>query len=136
MGDSPLVLPIETPFTWFVCFHPNCASRWVRLIPGRYKHVSCFGQVPSTRAWVFCDPAIDWMRLSVVADEDADDVFKVWTANDAKIVRINLQRKTGRHWRIGFWCVPAVAHILGVRSRAVRPDGFLRELLRQGGELL
>ncbi|XKH38242.1 hypothetical protein ACIU1J_27615 [Azospirillum doebereinerae] len=38
--------------------------------------------------------------------------------------------------RLGMWCAPAVAHLLGVRSRALVPVQLFRDLRARGAELL
>jgi len=46
-------------------------------------------------------------------------------------------RADRRFWlRLGFWCVPAMAHLVGCRTQALRPDGLYRAMLRQGGAVV
>lgn len=42
------------------------------------------------------------------------------------------QPERGPMLRLGFWCAPAVAHLLGIRSCALVPIQLYRDLLRRG----
>lgn len=125
----------DTPSSWLVCFHRGARTGWVRWIPGRFKHVSVIGYCSASRTWVGIDPAIDRMRIWVWRDKaKMDREMGEWMA-DARVV---LMPAAGGDvsFRPGMWCVPVVAHLLGIRSGALRPDGLLRDCLRHGGRIV
>jgi hypothetical protein len=42
-----------------------------------------------------------------------------------------------KRWgRLGFWCVPAMAHLLGLKGTLFRPDALYRACLAQGGSIV
>jgi hypothetical protein len=41
-----------------------------------------------------------------------------------------------RWLRLGFWCVPAMAHLLGLRGFMFRPNALYRACLAQGGAVV
>lgn len=126
------------PDDWFVVFHEDSPRWWIRLLAcGRFKHVSAFGAVKHAGMWVFYDFNTDRSRVYVVPDDLADDAIAHFTAG-AVIVRLAkpLGGETNINLRSGWWCVPAVAHILGLRSCALRPDALFRDVLAHGGEVI
>lgn len=126
------------PKDWFVVFQENTPKWWIRwLARGRFKHVSVFGVVERANSWVFYDFNLDRARVYVVPNHEADIAIGHFI-DDATVVR--MARPIGReaevNLRPGWWCVPAVAHILGLRSCALRPDTLFRQCLAQGGEII
>jgi hypothetical protein len=140
MGDPvEYAAGLDTPWTWLICFHRDCRTWWInRLVPGRFKHVTAIGYSPIAKVWIFYDPAIDRTRISVMQDGDGtSDVLAAWIRN-ATVVSVNLDvagHPAGR-WRLGLWCVPIVAQLIGLRSGAVLPSRLLRDCLRHGGRIV
>lgn len=135
---------IEQPAFWLIAFHESAHAWWVRHIPGRHKHVSVIGFFPEAKAWVMIDPALWGTRLLIYADTDAGLNELARWVDDATVVRmpaggqdldaLRARRARGLGLgRLGSWCVPAVRHLTGVRSRALLPDTLLRDCLREGG---
>lgn len=129
---------LDTPWTWLVVFHRDCRTRWVnRLVPGPFKHVSAIGFSPLNQTWIFYDPAIERTKIQIVRDgADATRILARWIAG-ATVVEMHLRfEERGPRWRVGLWCVPMIAQLLGIRSGAVLPLGLLRDCLRQGGKVI
>ena len=138
--------PVEHPEFWLVAFHESAGTPWVRWVPGRFKHVSAVGYFREARSWIVFDPTIVGTRLIVFADTDAGlNQLGRWL-NDALVVRINAQSQDLEAMkarggaplgfgRLGFWCVPAVRHLVAVSSRALLPDALLRDCLKNGGTI-
>lgn len=126
------------PTEWNVVFHKTTRWRWLRwLACGRFKHVSAFAYCPGFRAWLVYDTQLSGTRLMLLANGDkARATLKRYTA-DCEIVTIARQHQRP-HWssRIGFYCVPATKHLLGVRCAAMRPDALYRHLIQIGGTRL
>lgn len=131
--------PGAMPARWFVVFE-RATPRWVRwLAMGRWSHVKAFAWIGGeTRAWLFYDVGYDRTGISVMPDcPQANALIAEWRSSGPTVMvdvrtdpRFNIWR------RFGFWCVPAVAHLIGSSSCAVRPDAFLRDLIRAGGQLV
>lgn len=137
MGISEAVTRFDQPWKWLVIFHRECGTFWVnRLVPGRYKHVSAVGWSARTGVWVFYDPAIDKTSiLTAHDDEEGLTILAKWIEG-ATVVQMPLGGGSVWRWRFGFWCVPAIAHLIGIRSGAVRPSRLLLDCLAQGGRLI
>lgn len=138
LGFGGLRLSECEPKDWFVVFYEDSPKWWIRwLSGGRFKHVCVFGTVPRANAWVFYDFNLDRSRIYVVADYESDIAIGHFIEN-ATVVR--MARPIGRevevNLRPGWWCVPAVAHIVGIRGSALRPDALFRQCLAQGGEII
>lgn len=128
--------PIGEVSTWFLCFDRSSPTWWVRLIPGRYKHVRAFGFVPLMGVWVFFDVTLagQWFVLARDGTDEFEAMVERWWRG-ADVMKIKRQRGPIGVARFGLWCVPAIAGLIGVRG-ALRPDGLWRECIRQGGEPL
>lgn len=126
------------PKEWFVVFTESTPKWWVRWLAwGKFKHVSVFGKVERSGAWIFYDVWMNRAQVMVIGDWEADVAIGHY-ADIGTVVRFpRLLGDEGEfHWRPGFWCVPAVAHILGIRSCALRPDALFRQILAKGGQVI
>lgn len=126
------------PTDWFVVFHPETTKWWIRwLAMGRFKHVSCFGFVERAQTWVFYDFHVDRARIYAVGDHESNAVLGYYS-KDTVIVRMArpFLAEVKTNFPIGGWCVPAVAHIVGLRTCALRPDALFRQCLANGGEII
>lgn len=137
MADGCVPAIAVEPTVWFLVFETRTDHRWVRwLARGRFKHVTAVGWVPDQRLWVFYDVSLGRTRVAVLPDCQAawDDILRLRAAG-AMLAMV--PRAPRRFWlRVGFWCVPAVRHLLGVGGWAVTPSGFYRDCLRQGAEVV
>lgn len=124
------------PTQWAVCFSLKASTPWLTRLPvGKFKHVRAFGCVPHINTWIFFDPALD--RTSVkVARGDAARALMEEYVHDAAVIQMPARERKSKKPRIFGWCVPAVAHLLGLSSGALRPDALFRDCLRSGGVLL
>jgi hypothetical protein len=123
---------------WFVAFYPSCANRWLdRLVPGRFKHVNAFGWSENARTWVLYEVGLWGTRVFVFpAGRAGERELSAWTET-ASILRLDRAEKQPGMWlRLGFWCVPATRHLLGLRGGALLPDGLWRDCLRAGAKVI
>lgn len=125
------------PARWILCFSRQAQRRWMNWFPfiGPYKHVRAFGCVPGINTWIFYDAALDRTSVLVARGETARALMAEWLHGaDA----IGMDVRTGRACipRLGTWCVPAVKHLIGLRSGALRPIGLWRDCVRHGGEVI
>lgn len=139
-GDYGLELPLAQcePNDWYVVFHTEAARKWVDWLAwGRFKHVSVFGHVPRCSAWAFYEWHFGQAKIWVVADCEADPLIGHFSERGV-VVRLAKQYNVAGRMilRPGAWCVPAVAHILGIRSCALRPDTLFQHVLANGGEIV
>lgn len=124
------------PSQWMVVFHPTSSLRWASFLAcGRFKHVSAWGYYAGFKAWIIFDPQWASLRLTMISHERAVDAFVAATEGCVilKIERSDRDTALAPLSRFGFYCVPAIKHLLGVRCAAWRPDALYRHLLRKGG---
>jgi hypothetical protein len=120
------------PDHWFLAFHRSAANRFVEwLACGEFKHISAFAYMPGYKAWLIYDVQMLGTRLQLVPH---DEFLGLDWITHASILRVH---RGGGRWslasRLGFYCVPAVKHLLGLRCLALTPDGLYRHILRNGG---
>lgn len=124
------------PIEWFVCFCRRAATPWLERLPiGEFKHVRAFGCVPSINTWVFFDPALNRTSIKVARGPAATALMHEWLI-DSEVVRMRSSHRTTNIPRLGAWCVPAIKHIVGIRSGALLPDGLHRYCMDTGGQLI
>jgi hypothetical protein len=124
------------PTQWAVCFTQKCATSWLEWIPiGKYKHVRAFGCVPYINTWVFFDPALNRTTITIARGGVASELISEYL-HQADVIQMPSLARASLRPRIFGWCVPQVAHLLGLPTSALRPDALWRDCLRQGGAVV
>ena len=133
------ILTAEQPEAWFLCFHRSCASPiWQLLIPGHWKHVRAFTYAAAPRVWLFYDVSLTQTRIVVAPEgQEADRMVGEYIDGAAVLrMRVGTERKPSLRSRVGFWCVPAMRHLLGLPGGALLPERLWRDCLSNGAELI
>jgi len=121
------------PSEWFVVFHVKSANRWIGLLtPGRFKHVSAFGYCPGVKVWLLYD--VQWSATRVMLFDKA--AIMRWTSGCAVVRIARVGQRMGWSSRIGFTCVNAVKHLIGLRCVAITPAALYRHIHRNGGTVI
>jgi hypothetical protein len=126
------------PADWFVIFQRQSSRWWIDLLAwGEFRHVCAMGYVPRCSTWLVFDWQIGKTRIFAVANAEADALLGHYSAGSV-IVRMPKQFGAENRYnpRLGGWCVPSVAHLLGLRTCALRPDALFRHCLANGGEIV
>ncbi len=127
-------VPIWAPSQWLLIFETKCGWRWRWLIPGRFKHVFAVGYVAAIDTWLVY--SVEWEATRLGAFRPGDE-FERWLSHvvpRAGVLRVKGVSAPGRMPLFAFWCVPAVKHLLGLRSSALWPDQLWRYCLANGAE--
>lgn len=131
--SGPLVVE---PEWWTVVFHREAATRWASWLAwGKYKHVSAYAYVPFLHVWVFYDVQLAGVRIVLAADgPPAHEAIQRVIAG-ADLVKIRRRPLPNSPFLppLAGWCVPSIRRLLGVSGCALRPDGFYRDCLANGG---
>jgi len=123
------------PTEWFVVFHPETKMRWLALLAfGRFKHVSAFAYCPGFKAWLLYDTQWGGTRLILFPAATAKATLMQYTAGCAVVKIARALQPMGPTGRVGFNCVTAIRHLLGVRCAMYRPDALYRYILQHGGQ--
>ena len=124
------------PSFWCVVFNVEGASGWARFVPGRFKHVRAYAFIPKTRTWLFYDVSFAGTRLMAIPDgPDAKAAIWSFIGPEGKSYIVGMQRLPQRRRRFPWsnWCTSALRHLLNVPGSALRPQGFYRDCLDNGG---
>ena len=121
------------PPNWFVAFYDGGQRYWWSgLCREGFRHVAAFGYCADQAAWLLYDVTTARTLIRVLTPSQMD----AWVGrlpDNRRIVAFEATEEPGDPvLRVGFWCTPAVAHLVGARSRALRPEAFYRDLLAQG----
>lgn len=129
-------VPIWAPQRWLLIFETKCDWRFARLIPGRFKHVFTVGYCADIDTWMVYSVERDGTKIG--AWRPGDD-FERWLSGvvpHAGVLRVEAAGTATRMPWFTFWCVPAVKHLLGLRSGALWPDQLWRYCLANGAEIV
>jgi hypothetical protein len=134
-GDSGRI-GVE-PEMWFLIFAESTPHRWLEWLAwGRFKHVLAFGWVPDQRSWLVYEVSTTRTRVAIMPDCPGSDE----RIAELRAGNVTLAMKPGPDrapWaRIGFWCVPAIAHLVGLKAQPLRPDALYRACLAEGAEVV
>jgi hypothetical protein len=124
------------PCSWLLVFHTSTSlPRLDRWLPGRFKHVSAIGYVDEGDVWLIYDVHhLGTAVRAVIGDAGRLLAARVLSANG--VLRVPVRRDRCLLPRLAFWCVPAMKHLVGSRSGALRPDALWRDLVRDGAEII
>jgi len=123
------------PTRWILAFHRTTESRLVRLLAwGRYKHITAIAYIGEVDHWVFLDWRFATIDVIVARGVEADRLMNHFTEH-ADVLGIE-PREVRSGFRVGWWCVPLIKHLVGIRGGALRPDALWRDCIRQGAEII
>ena len=122
---------------WHVAFfdRPGPTYWWDAFTRPGFRHVLAFGFDPDAKVWLFYDPALQGTTVDALAPDAAGKLITGITHAATVILRCKPAAETGRLPRLGFWCVPAICHLLGYRPPlrcALAPFPFYQHLLARG----
>lgn len=131
MDDVVDAVRIAEPTEWFVVFHRKTANRILSFLAfGEFKHVSAFAYCDGFKAWVIYD--VQWRGTSIRIADQAALIEMTRGLDILKIART--AKRMGASSRIGFTCVTAVKHLIGLQGCvAATPSQLYRHILRNGG---
>ena len=120
------------PGAWYAAFFDGERPHWWwRLCRPGFRHVAAFGYCAEQGVWLLYDVTLKQTMIHALSSEQMD----AWVDNlpaARRIVHFTPDAPEPPSVRLGFWCTPAVAHLVGVRSRALRPQALYRDLVAQG----
>lgn len=111
---------------WFVVFHPKERHQWWGR---RFGHVSLAGFKDDT--WVHVDVGIKNTEIAPVYRYDDVRSYLACLTSTATVLKFGPAQNPGGSFFFPMTCVSFVKHVLGVRSRALRPDGLFEILIRE-----
>lgn len=121
---------------WFVGFNDD-GSRdyWTdHLSPEGFQHCFAFAFDPDADRWL----VFETNRSGSVFLVMTEDAMLVWLEIQKSVFKMRVLEVTSNAsysrnaLTAGMWCVVAVKHLVGSNSRALRPIGLWRDLLRAG----
>jgi hypothetical protein len=133
--DGPGESLIEPAWTLAFCKKPG--RWWVRLLAwGRYHHVKALAYLPSLRAWLFYDVKFNGTRvfLARVDSPGTGGLLQDYLHNSDTVLMPRVRMPGRVVPQLGFWCTIAMKHLVGIRSRALRPDRLWRDCIAAGGK--
>jgi hypothetical protein len=119
---------------WSVVFHRQSKHLFFRLIAmGEFKHVSALAWIPELGQWWIYDVGFRRTSLKALVDGPAAQSIIAAIVKGNAVVTIDVREDDLPWMRLGMFCTTAVAHLIGLRSGALRPDALYRHLVAQGG---
>ena len=122
---------------WFLAFFTRCGSEFFnRWVPGKYKHVSAFAFSPSTKTWVWYDVSLKGTKIMLLPPGWQSDEILAFMTREADILRVERGKVPSVGMRLGFWCVPAVKHLIWSNCSALIPSTLWRYCLKDGAKII
>jgi hypothetical protein len=114
-----------------IVFNRTAESWWSSLVAmGRYKHVRAFGYVAELETYVFYDVQFGYTSIEIARGACARQMIAAW-CGDADVLAID--RVSNRPAYLGpMLCTTAIARLIGLSGRALRPDALWRECIKNG----
>ena len=131
--DTDDAAPTGMPVEWYVAFF-NDERRywWSCLCPDGFGHVAAFGYCVEQAVYLLYDVTMTRTLLQALTPSQMDEWVARLPANRRIVAYQPTREPEEPALRLGFWCTPAIAHLVGVRSRALRPQALYRDLIAQG----
>ena len=124
--------PAIEPDYWNVVFHPS-EGILPRLVLGRFQHVSAFTYIPGFAGWILYDVQWGGVRIAMFSKV----AHLVAYTRGCTVVKFTCRYDhMPLYTRLGFYCVPAIKHLIGLSCVAVSPDGLYRAVIANGGEVI
>ena len=124
--------PVIEPDYWNVVFHPSEAIL-PRLVLGRFQHVSAFTYIPGFSGWILYD--VQWGGVRIAMFSKVAHLV-AYTRGCTVVKFARRYDHMPLYTRLGFYCVPAIKHLIGLSCVAVSPDGLYRAVIANGGEVI
>jgi hypothetical protein len=118
---------------WYVAFYNDDRRYWWSwMCRDGFRHVAAFAYDAEHGVWLLYDVTTGRTQIRARSPDQMTAWVDALPAN-RRIVRFKAPDSPAPPpLRIGFWCAPAVAHVVGVASRALRPEALYRDLVAQG----
>ena len=124
--------PAIEPDYWNLVFHPS-ESILPRLLLGRFQHVSAFTYIPGFAGWILYD--VQWGGVRIAMFSKVAHLV-AYTRGCTVVKFARRYDHMPLYTRLGFYCVPAIKHLIGLSCVAVSPDGLYRAVIANGGEVI
>lgn len=101
--------------------------------PPGFRHVLAFWFDARNETWIIYNVCGDRTAISLLHGQEFDRWLAIRRRAGSRILKVppgidNAKRLL----RAPFFCVSAVAHVVGTKSRALRPVALWRDLLKEG----
>lgn len=121
-------------FAWHVMFiRAERQYFWDWLTDPDYRHCLAYGYCNGR--WIVMDPANERTMVLVLTEQQFSHWLDEKLPRASKVIRMAVQMSGDLRLKFGLWCVPAIKHLIGFKSGALRPKALCRDLLRNGGKV-
>lgn len=126
-------IPSGFPSAWYVCFLGAERRHWWDILsPPGFYHVLAFAYAAHAERWLIYDVGQNRTLIRALTTEAFDRWISSLSPERTIVLFEGGDLPARPYHRVGFWCATAVAHLIGLRSRALRPAALYRDLLAQG----
>lgn len=124
---------------WYIGFlgdHPDRPKAWHDIFTcPDFRHCMVLGYDPYLRIWVMYDPLTTGTRIEVFdIDDKSLNIIIAFITEHGRWLKTDPGSAVfpAGQWRL--YCVPAIKHLLGIKSSALTPKGLYRDLLKAGAQ--
>jgi hypothetical protein len=128
----------DMPVVWQVCFADRVRrAPWDWICPQNYRHAFLLGYLPGLDRWLCYDVLFFKTEITVLPGALAGRLLTT-AQRQGGVLNWPAPGALKASWwpRFGFWCVPAIKHVLGLRCVAMTPKGLHDWMVRHGARPL
>jgi hypothetical protein len=128
---------------WYIGFRPLAKPKllpkpWRWFIDNQFAHCMAFRYDPVVDGWIFAEWAGTCLHIEVWRGEKMDNLF-AWLKQDGALIsfEVSVDPDNIVKFRMPFYCVTWVKHLLGIRKcAAVTPKQLFSALKKRGGSVI
>lgn len=123
-----------TPRVWQVCFMGRDRRfPWDWFLPAGFRHAFLLGYVSEHNLWLCYDVLYRRTEITLLSPQRAGFLLSL-AHDEGAVLNWPAPVVKSRQWipRMGFWCIPAISHVLGLGCVAMTPKGLHDYLAGRG----
>lgn len=126
---------------WYIGFRPTpkpLPKPWCWFIKRKFSHCLAFRFIPSLDRWLLCEWSGQKVFLEVWQGHELDRLF-AWIMEEGALISFEARLAQDCIWkfRMPFYCVSWVKHLLGLRNCwALTPYQLFCALKKRGGTVI
>lgn len=102
------------------------------LSPRGFWHVFAAAYDVAAERWLIYEVNRGGTAIVALTRDQYEKLVAYQIAIGARVLQVDVRTSLRLWLQVGMWCVVACRHLTGARSRALRPIGLWRDLIREG----
>lgn len=129
---------VGTQGTWMIGFGPckDMARFWRLFTREGFQHCFAMRLDPHTNVWLFFEWSGWGTNVESMGYEEGLNLMAWLSDNGGTMLSVEATREKYSAFPKLTWCVPAIAHLLGIKTAAITPWQLFCALRQKGGRVI